>query len=147
MNNKIVREINVKGYASPRAFSGFQIPIPLQSMALRRYCEDRKYAFNHHVVENITPNSYLVLERVANEAHQYQAIAMCSIGLLPSDSTQRDKILEKCIRAGTSVHFVFEQLVLNSLHHLEELNHLLNLAVISGKQIERVALLRDFLDS
>jgi sporadic carbohydrate cluster protein (TIGR04323 family) len=123
--------INVKGYASPRQFSGFQIPIPLQSMTIRRYCEDRGFRFNHHVVENITPNTFLVLERVVEEIHQYQAVGMCSIGLLPPDTEYRTRLVRACIDAGVSVHFVFEQLVLSRKSDIETLNELMTLTSLS----------------
>jgi len=86
---------NIKGYTSRRAFSGFRIPIPLQSASIRRYCEDRKYVFNHHVVENLTPDSFLVLERVVTEAALYNGIAMCSIGMLPQNISHRNSLMQR----------------------------------------------------
>lgn len=114
-------------------------------MAIRRYCEDRDFVFNHHVVENITPDSYLVLERVAREASQYQAIAMCSIGLLPKEKSHRNEIMAACIRAGTSLHFVFEQIVINDLKQVQELSEFLNLMVVSGKQLDLITDLKHLL--
>jgi sporadic carbohydrate cluster protein (TIGR04323 family) len=125
--------INVKGYTTPRTFSGFQIPIPLQSMAIRRYCEDRGLVFNHHVVENITPDTYLVLERIIREAHLYQAIAMCSVGMLPTDSQHRTALLSLCLDQDTSVHFLFEQTVVTSQSDIHAVNELISLTnLVSG---------------
>ena len=130
--------INVKGYTTPRPFSGFQIPIPLQSLSIRRYCEDRKLVFNHHVVENISPKTYFVLERVTKEAHLYQAIAMCSIGLLPGDDTHRSTMLKRCLGCGVSVHFVFEQLVVSSETDIATLNDLLSLTSMSPQNTDDI---------
>lgn len=123
---------NVKGYATPRAFSGFQIPIPLQSMAIRRYCEDRSLRFNHHVVENITPNSFLVLNRIVSEGHLYSAIAMCSVGQLPSDAANRKAILQRAFRSGIHLHFVFEQLIGSTEADIDEINELIHLCNLSS---------------
>lgn len=119
--------LNVKGYTSRRAFSGFRIPIPMQSASIRRYCEDRGFIFNHHVVENLTPESFLVLERVVTEARLYDGIAMCSIGMLPKDVEHRTSILRRCIDAGLSVHFIFEQYVLRTISDIDELADLISM--------------------
>lgn len=124
--------INVKGYATPHPFSGFQIPIPLQSMAIRRYCEDRGLTFNHHVVENVTPGTYLVLERIIEESHLCQAIAMCSIGMLPSDSQHRTTLLARCLDCKTSIHFVFEQIVISAEPDVRAVNELISLTNLTS---------------
>lgn len=119
--------LNVKGYTTPRSFVGFQIPIPLQSLAIRNYCSQRGFVFNHHVVENITPDSFLVLQRAITDVAQYQAIAMCSIGQLPSNQYRREQVLRHCVDAGVSVHFLFEQLVVDSHEQIPIVEQLLNL--------------------
>jgi len=138
---------NLKGYASPRSFSGFQIPIPLQSLTIRRYCEDRQLKFNHHVVENITPSSYLVLERVVEDAHQYQAVGMCSIGMLPSDSRYRTRLLSRCIEMGASIHFVFEQIIVSETSDIDALNDLLSLTSLSQGYEPQIQFLKNLIDS
>lgn len=121
------RVVNVKGYATPREFSGFQVPIPLQSAAIRRYCDERGLVFNHHVVENISPGRFMVLERIVAEAHLFQALAMCSISMLPRDIKHRTKLLESCVKSGTALHFVFESLIVISYEGIEAVNDLLSL--------------------
>lgn len=143
--NALAKPANLKGYASPRSFSGFQIPIPLQSLTIRRYCEDRGLKFNHHVVENITPSSYLVLERVVADAHQYQAVGMCSIGMLPSDPQYRTRLLSKCIDMGTSLHFVFEQIIVSETSDIAALNDLLSLTSVSQGGETQIRFLRDLI--
>lgn len=130
--------LDVKGYTTSRNFSGFQIPIPLQSQAIRRYCAERGFVFNHHVVENITPNSFLVLERVIEEAGLQRGIAMCSIGMLPNDSQYRRSLLTRCANSGTTVHFIFEQFVLASEVDIEPLNELLLLTRLLARKSSRV---------
>lgn len=137
---------NVKGYTSRRAFSGFRIPIPLQSASIRRYCEDRKYVFNHHVVENLTPESFLVLERVVAEANLYDGIAMCSIGMLPKDEAHRTSLLQRCIEANVSVHFIFEQYVVQTSSDIAELNDLMSMVQVLASSHSRASTIADFLD-
>jgi len=122
--------INLKGYASPRPFSGFQIPVPLQSMSIRRYCDERGLVFNHHVVENVTSGSYLVLERIVSDSDKFQALGMCSIGMLPSDSAHRLSLLNRCLANGASIHFIFEQVILTSTTELDRFGELLTLTMM-----------------
>ena len=121
------RVVNVKGYATPREFSGFQVPIPLQSAAIRRYCDERGLVFNHHVVENISPGRFMVLERIVAEAHLFHALAMCSISMLPRDIKHRTKLLESCVKSGTALHFIFESLIVTTYEDINAVNDLLAL--------------------
>jgi len=89
-------------------------------------------------VENISPNTFFVLERVMQEAHLYQAIAMCSLGMLPKDATYRHALLEQCTRAGVSVHFVFEQVIIDSPNDIESLDELLSLTNLAPSDLEQI---------
>lgn len=136
---------NVKGYTSRRSFSGFRIPIPLQSASIRRYCEDRGFRFNHHVVENLTPESFLVLERVVAEADLYDGIAMCSIGMLPNKQEYRDSLLRRCVAADVSVHFIFEQYVVRTQSDIDELDDLISMTRLLALSSHRTTVISDVL--
>jgi len=140
-------QINVKGYTTPREFSGFQIPIPLQSASIRRYCDEHGLVFNHHVAENITPDTFLVLERIVSEAHLFQAIAMCSISMLPRDTGHRTELLECCVKKGLTTHFLFESLIVTTCEDIETINHLLSLTTLLKNDRGRMSYIEDFLQS
>ena len=135
----------LKAYTSPREFSGFQIPVSLQSLAIRRYSEENGLLFSHHVSENITRNTYLVLERVVSEAKPFQAIGMCSVGLLPANPIQRNALLRSCMAKRVSVHFVFEQITLNSVAQLDSLAELMSLATLLSNQSNHLRQVGDLL--
>lgn len=137
--------INVKGYTTPREFSGFQIPIPLQSTAIRRYCEERGFVFNHHVAENINQGTFLVLERIVAESDLFRALAMCSIGMLPDDQEYRIDLLERCVRTGLVVHFVFEQLVVRNRKDISMVNELLSLSRLLKNDLGRVSMIQNLI--
>lgn len=136
---------NVKGYTTPRGFSGFQVPISLQSAAIRRYCEEQGLTFNHHVSENITPGTYLVLERIVAEAHLFQALAMCSIGMLPNNEIQRSNLLARCVTAGLTVHFLFEQVVVKTHKDINSLDELLSLTGLLRNDSGRMSLIQNLI--
>lgn len=95
--------------------------------------------FNHHVSENISQGTFLVLERIVEEAYLYQAVAMCSIGQLPLDVTHRSMILARFIDANVSLHFVFEQLVVSGREDIDALNSLLILSSLIPHTPEQFA--------
>ena len=128
-----------KAYTSSRAFGGFQIPIPLQSAAIRRYCEERFLTFHLHVVENLIPGNYLVLESVVTSADQYEGIAMCSIDMLPTDSRHRRDLVRRCLAAGCRLHFLFEQRVVATAADADELETLIGLVTVARTDAARRA--------
>lgn len=138
--------INVKGYTTPREFSGFQIPITLQSATIRRYCDERGFVFNHHVAENISPGTYLVLERVIAEANLFQALAMCSISMLPSESQRRTELLEHCVSRGLTVHFLFESLIVTGREDIAIVNQFVSLTSLLNNGFDRVSQIRELIN-
>ena len=124
-----------KAYTTPRSFGGFQIPITLQSTTLRNYCEKNNLIFHLHVVENQTPNTYLVLETLVEKANQYDGILMCSISMLPSDREYRRSVVNRVLAHGCVLHFTFEQIVISSLDQTAELEELLSLIELSSQHI------------
>lgn len=140
-------QIKVKGYTTPREFSGFQIPITLQSAAIRRYCDERGFVFNHHVAENISSGTYLVLERVIAEANLFQALAMCSVSMLPRDIEHRTQLLESCVKNRLTIHFLFESLIVTTCEDIETVNHLLSLTALLKNDQGRISYIAEFLNS
>jgi sporadic carbohydrate cluster protein (TIGR04323 family) len=128
-----------KAYTTPRAFGGFQIPISLQSAAIRRYCEERGLAFHLHANENLIPHTYLVLESVVADAATYEGIAMCSIDMLPTDSRHRRDLVRRCLAAGCRLHFLFEQRVVATAADADELETLIGLGTVARTDVARRA--------
>ena len=123
-----------KAYTTPRSFGGFQIPITMQSTNLRTYCEKNGLVFHLHVVENQIPDSYLVLESLAEKANSYDGIVMCSVSMLPNDRLIRKSVVTRILDQGCKLHFTFEQIVVSSLEDLTELEELVSLVALSTSQ-------------
>lgn len=111
-------------------------------MAIRRYCEEHGYHFNLHANENITNNSFLVLERLIADPQDYNGIAMCSTGMLPQNYLRRSSILEQSLEAGLSLHFVFEQLIVSSVAEARAISDLVLLGSIADRSRELLKNLR-----
>jgi len=123
-----------KAYTSPRKFGNFQVPIALQSYAIRKYCADRGLVFHLHANENYISDSYLVLETLVESASSYEGIAMCSYFMLPSNSEYRKDIVWRLIDAKCRLHFVFEQLVVGNRSSAQELENLIALVGLTSRR-------------
>ena len=51
-----------RGYVTSRPFGGYSVPVPVQSLVLREYCQRKNFQYVLPVNENMFPHSYLVLE-------------------------------------------------------------------------------------
>lgn len=119
-----------KAYTTPRSFGGFRVPINLQSAAIRSYCDSAGLVFHLHSNEICVADSYVVLESLVDRAKQYEGIAMCSIAMLPTSQQHRLALIDRVLRAGSCLHFIFEQLVVtdhSAMADLEDLRLLIEL--------------------
>jgi sporadic carbohydrate cluster protein (TIGR04323 family) len=104
-----------RGYVTSRPFGQYCIPVPLQSLALRDYCQRMNVVYVLPANENIFPNSYMVLEGMIRDLGDYEGIVMYSMHMLPQRSERRRKIFERVLEQGCSVHIVLESLVVSGV--------------------------------
>lgn len=126
-----------KGYTTPRRFGGFQIPVSLQSAAIRRYCDEHSLVFHHHSSENLSEDSYAVLSSIVEAADRLEAIVMCSASMLPRNAPLRSRLLADAIAQGCALHFIFENLVVASADDMRELEALLGLTALADFNTDR----------
>ena len=105
-----------RGYVFAREFGGAKVPIPMQSLALRDYCQRKGYIYKLHQGENIFPHSYLVLDGIINHLKDLEGLLMCSMFILPKRSSRRKEIYQKIFDQGASLHFVLEDTVLRNFN-------------------------------
>ena len=116
-----------RGYVTARAFGPYQIPVPLQSLALRDYCLRKKLVYVLPANENCFPHSYLILEGMVTDLAQYEGIVMCSMHMLPRRAERRKRVCERVLGQGCSLHFVIEDFVINSPADLARFEELLTI--------------------
>src|SRR5260221_292807 len=92
-----------RGYVTSRPFGGYVIPVPVQSLVLRDYCQRKGYVYVLPVNENSFPHSYLVLEGMIQNLSDFSGVLMCSMHMLPQLSARRRAIFGTILRQGGSV--------------------------------------------
>lgn len=99
-----MKKINT--YTLPRPFSGYNIPISIQSAYLKDYCNRNKLNFSLPETELTTTGSYHVLKKLLNQGND---IAMCSIFILPLENRKKlSLILSPYIKKKIILHFALE---------------------------------------
>lgn len=123
----------LRGYVTSRAFGQFCIPVPLQSLALRDYCQRMKQVYVLPVNENIFPSSYMVLEGMIQDLADYEGIVMYSMQMLPQRTDRRRHIYDRILQQGCSLHIVLESIVVSGPEDIEKIEELIQLNQIAAR--------------
>jgi sporadic carbohydrate cluster protein (TIGR04323 family) len=122
-----------RGYVTSRPFGQYSIPVPLQSLALRDYCQRNNILYVLPVNENIFPNSYMVLEGMIQDLTDYEGIVLYSMHMLPQRAERRRQIYDRILKQGCSLHIVLESIVLSGPQDVEKIEELLQLNQIAAR--------------
>lgn len=114
----------LRGYVTSRAFGGFSIPVPLQSLALRDYCQRRSVMYVLPVNENCFPHSYMVIESLVRDLKGYIGIVLYSMRMLPLQKSRRNAIYNQIIAQKCSMHLVLEDMVIDSVDAINRVEEL-----------------------
>ena len=123
----------LRGYVSSRSFGEFNIPVPLQSLALRDYCRRNDLIYALPVNENMFPHSYLVLEGMIQDLSSYEGIVLYTMQMLPQRPERRRAIYRQIVEQGCSLHIVLEGLVIKSPDDVEQAEELLMLSRLAPR--------------
>jgi sporadic carbohydrate cluster protein (TIGR04323 family) len=129
-----------RGYVTSRPFGGYAIPVPVQSLVLRDYCQRKELLYVLPVNENAFPHSYLVLEGMIQDLRDYEGVAMCSMSMLPERAARRRAIIDKVLAQGCSLHLVLEGVVVASPADIMSLEELIQFSQIAAAAPRQVAL-------
>ena len=104
MNKKLMT------YSLPRSFNNFNIPISIQSTALRDYAKKNSYIFALPSTENFTNNNYEVLKKILkNNLNKNLNLGVVSFFVFPiNDSNLINSIFKKYINSKYLLHSVLE---------------------------------------
>jgi sporadic carbohydrate cluster protein (TIGR04323 family) len=122
-----------RGYVTSRGFGDYRIPVPIQSLALRDYCQRNNFTYVLPVNENIFPHSYMVLEGMIQDLSDYEGIVMCSMQMMPERPERRRKIYERVLEQGCSVHMLFESVVIKDRADIDKAEELLMLNQLAAR--------------
>jgi sporadic carbohydrate cluster protein (TIGR04323 family) len=114
------------GYVTSRGFGGYRIPVPVQSLVLRDYCQRHKFVYVLPSNENIFPHSYMVLEGLIDALSKYEGVVMCSMHMLPEKPSRRREICSQIINQGAVLHLALEERAIRTNDDIDKLEELLS---------------------
>ena len=124
--------IKLKPYVLPRPFSGYNIPIAMQTSFIKQYCEQAGYKFSLSIVELTKSNSYQILEEYLDEA-KIADLGIVSIFVLPIHNKKlMSRIHQKINKKKILFHAILESKILsneNLLNWEQEFSDLKNMSV------------------
>lgn len=130
--------LGLRGYVTSRPFGQFNIPVPLQSLALRDYCQRTNATYVLPVNENNFPSSYMVLEGMIQNLGDYEGIVLYSMQMLPQRSERRRAIFKRILDQGCTVHIVLEGLVIRDAKDVDKLEELIQLNQLATRSPKTV---------
>ncbi|MEO0962945.1 MAG: LIC12192 family sporadic carbohydrate cluster protein [Pseudomonadota bacterium] len=122
-----------RGYVTNRSFGGLQMPVPVQALVMRDYCQRNGLTYKLHINENIFPHSYIVLEGLPDELNIYEGILATSMFMMPARAERRRRIYERILAAEGSLHFVLEDLVIRTEADIEPVEEILMVTQLLGE--------------
>ena len=114
-----------RGYVTSRAFGGCSMPVPVQNLVMRDYCQRKGLLFKLPLSENMFPHSYMVLESILRNLAGVQGVVACSYFMLPMRPARRAHLYELLFRAGAEFHFAMEEVVIARPEDTEAIEEIL----------------------
>lgn len=119
--------VGYRGYVTCRPFGGLQIPVPVQALVMRDYCQRNGYMYKLHVNENQFPHSYVVLNGVINELSMFEGLLATSMYMFPKRAERRREIYQRILDQDASLHFVLEDVVIRRPEDIEPVEEILSI--------------------
>jgi sporadic carbohydrate cluster protein (TIGR04323 family) len=116
-----------RGYVSSREFGGLRIPVPVQALVLRDWCQRNGKIYKLHLNENSFPHSYMVLEGMVRNLDGLEGMLMVSMFMLPQRPERRRAIYDRVLAQGVDLRFVMEDMAIASEADIEPVEEILSI--------------------
>ena len=126
----------LQGYVTSRSFGGYCLPVPMQSLLLRNYCEQNNFNYKLPLVETTLANNYMYLNETINKCSDFDHIGMCSIYMFPRDNAKYKLLKKEIDKRSLNFHFIFENTMIRS-EELDQFYQDASLRFLNGINIEQ----------
>jgi len=116
-----------RGYVTSRPFGGLMIPVPVQALVLRDWCQRNGKIYKLHLNENSFPHSYMVLEGMVRNLDGLEGMLMVSMFMLPRRAERRRAIYDRVLAQGVDLRFVMEDMVIASEADIAPIEEILSI--------------------
>jgi sporadic carbohydrate cluster protein (TIGR04323 family) len=126
----------LQGYVTSRSFGGYCLPVPMQNLLLRNYCEQNNFNYKLPLVETTLANNYMYLNETINKCSDFDHIGMCSIYMFPRDNAKYKLLKKEIDKRYLNFHFIFENTMIRS-EELDQFYQDASLRFLNGINIEQ----------
>ena len=126
----------LQGYVTSRSFGGYCLPVPMQSLLLRNYCEQNNFNYKLPLVETTLANNYMYLNETINKCSDFDHIGMCSIYMFPRDNAKYKLLKKEIDKRSLNFHFIFENTMIRS-EELDQFYQDASLRFLNGINIKK----------
>ena len=114
-------------YVSSRKFGNWRLPVPMQNIILKDYCDKNDYIFNVSMNELNIRSSLTILNTILKNLKNDQGILMCSYKMIASDQKKSLKIISEGLKFGVEWHFAFENTKISNIKDLKKFSQMIEL--------------------
>jgi sporadic carbohydrate cluster protein (TIGR04323 family) len=114
------------GYVKNSNFGPYCLPLRNQNQLLKLYCEDNNYIYSLPQAEPIFSKNYIQLFSFLNKINKNVGLVTLSIYMMPENKNERTKLLNSLIKKKSEIHFVFENIIVNSFKSLKKLEQIVS---------------------
>ena len=101
-------ERGYRGYVGSRPVRGVAFPQRVQNLVVRDYAQRRGLAYRLSLVEHAMPGSFMILENLLDELPRLDGVIFFSAFMLPPDAAARQRVYDRILAAGASLHAALE---------------------------------------
>ena len=127
----------LRGYVTVRRFGGYALPVPIQNLLLRNYCEQNKLSYKLPLVETHLDDNYMYLNETIKKSTKHENIGMCSIYMFPRDKAKYKILKAEIDHKSLKFHFIFENNIVTS-EDLDECYYNASLRFLKGMNADQL---------
>ncbi|MDR3491444.1 MAG: sporadic carbohydrate cluster protein, TIGR04323 family [Gammaproteobacteria bacterium] len=120
-----------RGYIGSRSYDGCDFTQHVQNLLIRNYCQKYQMKYLLSATEYTMPGCYMMMEEVLNSSNSIDGIVLFSIFMLPKSVQKRERIYQKILSAGLSLHAALEDLSIHTAVDIQGIEDILNLNKIA----------------
>ena len=114
------------GYINLKNLNGVLYPSSIQNIMMKEYIENKlKGVFYLSPTEVLQAKFPITLKTLVGRETKVEGIVMLSSFYLPSNYIVRKKIYEEVFKMKKSIHFILDELILNSKKDIEKIEEYL----------------------
>lgn len=117
----------LQGYVSVRPFGGVALPVPIQNLVLRNYCQQIGFLYALPMGEHKYEDCFMQLFATLNGAEKNSDIGFCSAHMLPTNNELMAKLQSIVTAKHLTLHCLFEGAVINTLSGFQEIRRRITL--------------------